>query len=66
MPLVDMVNPPLTTLRIQHREMGRQAAQLLLERIHKPDAKPVRVTLSPEFVVRGSTAVPRTGSRPEP
>jgi len=64
-PLVDMVNPPLTTLRIQHREMGRQAAQLLLERIQKSDAKPVRVTLSPEFVARGSTAAPRAGSRSE-
>ena len=62
-PLVDMVNPPLTTLRIQHREMGRQAAQLLLERISTPDAKPVRVTLSPELIVRGSTAVPRGGAR---
>lgn len=62
-PLVDMVDPPLTTLRIQHREMGRQAAQLLLERIANPDAKPVRVTLSPELVVRGSTAAPRSGAR---
>ncbi len=58
-PLVDMVNPPLTTLRIQHREMGRQAAQLLLERLISPETKPVRVTLSPELIVRGSTAPPR-------
>jgi LacI family transcriptional regulator len=61
-PLVDMLNPPLTTLRIQHREMGRQAARLLLERISTPDAKPVRITLSPELVVRKSTAVPRTAA----
>jgi LacI family transcriptional regulator len=61
-PLVDMVVPPLTTLRIQHREMGRQAAQLLLERLAAPDARPVRITLSPELVVRGSTAVPRSPS----
>lgn len=58
-PLVDMVNPPLTTLRIQHREMGRKAAQLLLERLRAPDTKPVRVTLSPELMIRGSTAAPR-------
>jgi LacI family transcriptional regulator len=58
-PLVDMVSPPLTTLRIQHREMGRKAAQLLLERIAAPDAKPLRLTLSPELIVRGSTAPPR-------
>jgi LacI family transcriptional regulator len=58
-PLVDMVHPPLTTLRIQHREMGRQAAQLLLERLRTPDARPLRVTLPPELIVRGSTAAPR-------
>jgi LacI family transcriptional regulator len=59
-PLVDMINPPLTTLRIQHREMGRRAAQLLLERLGSPDSKPVRVTLSPELIVRNSTAAPRS------
>ncbi len=58
-PLVDMVHPPLTTLRLQLREMGRQAAQLLLERLAAPDTKPVRVTLTPELIVRGSTAPPR-------
>ncbi|MHB8815478.1 MAG: LacI family DNA-binding transcriptional regulator [Steroidobacteraceae bacterium] len=60
-PLVDMINPPLTTLRIQHREMGRRAAQLLLERLASPEAKPIRVTLSPELIVRSSTAAPRAG-----
>ncbi len=59
-PLVDMVTPPLTTLRIQHREMGRQAAQLLLERFAAPDSRPVRITLPPELVVRGSTGNPRS------
>jgi len=59
-PLVDMVSPPLTTVRIQHREMGRQAAQLLLERLASPEQRPVRVTLAPELVVRESTAAPRT------
>lgn len=59
-PLVDMIDPPLTTLRIQHREMGRQAAQLLLERLASPDTKPVRVTLAPELMIRSSTAPPRS------
>ena len=58
-PLVDMINPPLTTLRIQHREMGRRAAQLLLERLASPESKPIRVTLAPELIVRSSTAPPR-------
>ncbi|MGF6603538.1 LacI family transcriptional regulator [Paraburkholderia sp. GAS448] len=63
MPLVDMLNPPLTTLRIQHREMGRQAARLLLGRIATPGAAPLRITLPPELMVRGSTAAPRAAPR---
>jgi LacI family transcriptional regulator len=60
-PLVDMINPPLTTLRIQHREMGNRAAQLLLERLTSPESKPIRVTLAPELIARSSTAPPRAG-----
>ncbi|QBR01982.1 LacI family DNA-binding transcriptional regulator [Paraburkholderia pallida] len=63
MPLLDMLNPPLTTLRIQHREMGRQAARLLLGRIATPSAAPLRITLAPELVIRGSTAAARAVSR---
>ncbi|HEY2401672.1 MAG TPA: substrate-binding domain-containing protein, partial [Steroidobacteraceae bacterium] len=59
-PLVDMINPPLTTLRIQHREMGRRAAHLLLERLASPESKPVRVTLAPELIARHSTGAPRS------
>lgn len=60
MPLLDMLHPPLTTLRIQHREMGRQAARLLLGMIRSPNAAPHRITLPPELIVRGSTAGPRS------
>jgi LacI family transcriptional regulator len=55
-PLVDMLNPPLTTVRIQHREMGRQAARLLLERLSAVNTAPLRITLAPKLMVRGSTA----------
>ncbi len=55
MPLVDMVDPPLTTVRIAHAQMGRAAAQRLLERLADPDAE-ASVTLMPaELIVRGST-----------
>jgi LacI family transcriptional regulator len=43
MPLVDMVAPPLTTVRIGHAAMEREAPLLLLR---------------PELVFRGSTAAP--------
>lgn len=60
MPLVDMLHPPLTTLRIQHREMGRQAARLLLGMLATPNATALRIMLTPTLMVRGSTAAPRS------
>jgi len=61
MPLVDMLQPPLTTVRISHREMGREAAQLLLRNINEPSGLAARnVVLMPTLMVRGSTAAPKT------
>jgi len=59
MPFVDALTPPLTTIRIAVHEMGEQAATLLLQKIGEPEAPVVSVTLTPELVVRGSTAAPR-------
>jgi LacI family transcriptional regulator len=56
MPLADMVEPPLTTIRIGPREMGHDAARLMIARIQEPDAAVKRVVLSPSLVVRASTA----------
>lgn len=58
MPFVDKLSPPLTTVRIQHYEMGVQAAKILLERINDPDSRRVDQKLEPSLVVRGSTARP--------
>ncbi|HEX9464622.1 MAG TPA: LacI family DNA-binding transcriptional regulator [Alphaproteobacteria bacterium] len=58
MPFVDKVSPPLTTVRIQHYEMGVLAAGALLERIKEPTARGVDIKLEPSLVVRGSTARP--------
>jgi LacI family transcriptional regulator len=59
MPLVDMVAPPLTTVRIGPREMGREAAKLLLTRMSEPASAIQRIMLEPTLVVRRSTAPPR-------
>lgn len=59
MPLVDLVQPPLTTVRISHREMGRQAADLLQQAIETGDNPTRNVVLPPKFITRGSTAAPR-------
>ncbi len=58
MPYVDMLSPPLTTVRIAQRDMGEAAAKLLLERIATPAAKREHIVLAPELIVRGSTAAP--------
>jgi LacI family transcriptional regulator len=59
MPLMDIVNPPLTTVRIRHHDMGLEAARLILQKIASPEATVVDVRLKPELVVRASTATPR-------
>jgi LacI family transcriptional regulator len=56
MPLVDMVQPPLTTIRISHDLIGREAARLLLERIAQPDIPPAQIRTPPGLILRASTA----------
>jgi LacI family transcriptional regulator len=55
----DRFDPPLTTVRLPHHELGTTAAELLLERLEDGDAAPRHVTVEPELVVRGSTRAPR-------
>lgn len=55
MPLVDMIAPPLTTVRIRHRTMGREAARLLLCQIEDADTPVQSIVLMPELIVREST-----------
>ncbi|MGE5148245.1 MAG: LacI family DNA-binding transcriptional regulator [Candidatus Eiseniibacteriota bacterium] len=58
MPFVDKLNPPLTTVRIQHYEMGVQAAKAMLEQLRDPGTGRIDIRLEPALVVRGSTARP--------
>jgi len=55
MPLVDRIDPPLTTLRIQHYEMGAVAVRILLEELAEPRPESRTVMLTPRLIVRGST-----------
>jgi LacI family transcriptional regulator len=59
MPYVDMLSPPLTTVRIAQRSIGNQAARLLLDEIANPAARRERVVLEPVLIVRSSTAKPK-------
>lgn len=57
-PFVDMVSPPLTTVRIGQREMGVEAARLLLARLGGQEIA-ADILLRPELIERRSTAAPR-------
>ncbi|HEY1596534.1 MAG TPA: LacI family DNA-binding transcriptional regulator [Thermoleophilaceae bacterium] len=57
MPFADKFNPPLTTVRIPHYEMGRRAAELLLERLAGDGSgQSEDIVLPVELVQRASTA----------
>lgn len=62
MPLLDVVSPPLTTVRIEHREMGRLAARMLVEKIKSGSDEIRHVVLEPELVVRDSTKMRKKGA----
>ena len=50
------VDPPLTTIRQDGRELGRRAAALILNRLHNPTAPRQDVVVPTELIVRASTA----------
>jgi LacI family transcriptional regulator len=56
MPFAARFHPPLTTVHIPHYDIGRAAAQLMLERLQDSDSPPREVRLEPSLVLRGSTA----------
>jgi LacI family transcriptional regulator len=57
-PFVDMVSPPLTTVRIKQREMGIEAARLVLARMNGQE-QTADILLRPELIERESTAALR-------
>jgi DNA-binding LacI/PurR family transcriptional regulator len=50
--------PPLTTIRQDFMEMGRQSLGLLLEEMASPVRSSARVVVEPQLIVRESTAPP--------
>jgi len=65
-PLLEQITPPLSTLRIQHYEMGFRAAQLLLDTLRGvPGSTETSIVLRPHLVLRGSTAVPAATPIPQ-
>jgi LacI family transcriptional regulator len=62
MPLVDLIDPPLTTVRVPQQEMGRAAARILLDLLGEGGSRtaPTCLELPPELVIRLSTSAPAT------
>lgn len=58
LPFLNKLNPPLTSVRVPHYQMGFEAGKLLLERLTEPTSRPRTLVLEPELVVRKSTAPP--------
>ena len=58
MPFVERLRPPLTSVRVPQREIGTEAANLLLQRLGDGSQIPREILLEPTLVVRGSTAPP--------
>ena len=57
--------PPLTTVAIHPRELGRRSAATLLRRIANPGEPPETEILAPSLVVRGTCGpAPKEGVRP--
>ena len=62
--LVDLLNPPLTTVRVPQYQMGREAGSLVLALTELGGASSLanpHVHLSPKLVVRRTTAPPAVG-----
>jgi LacI family transcriptional regulator len=58
MPFVDRLRPPLTSVRIPQREIGKVAADLLLDQLSGGKKTPTEILLQPTLMIRGSTAPP--------
>ena len=55
MPEAAFFTPPLTTVRQDFAELGRQSFHLLLEEIERGTRSATRLTVAPELIVRASS-----------
>ena len=58
MPFAARFRPPLTTIHIPHYDIGKAAAELMLERLQDGGSPPRDIRLEPSLVMRESTARP--------
>ena len=58
-PMSELATPPLTSINFPAEDLGRAAAQILVDRLDHGDTEPRQIFLRPELTVRGTTAPPR-------
>src|ERR687896_474635 len=58
MPFAARFQPPLTTIHIPHYDIGKAAAELILERLQDGESPTREIRLEPSLVVRDSAAAP--------
>jgi LacI family transcriptional regulator len=58
-PLVNRIDPPLSTIALPGEEIGARAGEMVLELLADPDKPPESVRLPAELIPRESTAPPR-------
>jgi LacI family transcriptional regulator len=57
------MHPPLTTIRVERKEIGKLAVRRLVERLAEPDLIPIRVEVKCSLIERQSVAMrPETPS----
>ncbi|MDF2916072.1 MAG: hypothetical protein K0S70_289 [Microbacterium sp.] len=61
-PLIDHLDPPLTTVRLPGFEVGRQSARIAFDLLEGVEVPTARLTFAPEFVERRSTCPPPSPS----
>jgi LacI family transcriptional regulator len=59
-PLLDLMQPPMTTVRVPYRQMGVEAAEVLLSAMSSDSSteRAISIRLTPRLMIRGSTAPP--------
>lgn len=65
MPLSSYFDPPLTTMRQDMAQIGREAARLLIRTITEPDFSPQQLRLPGQLIVRSSTVYREKGGDTE-
>ena len=64
MPLLDLMQPPMTAVRVPYRQMGADAASMLLALLAGEVVSAARVMLTPTLAIRASTAPPAVTAAP--